>query len=116
VTTIHAPFPTEVECRMASVQADLFTLLKSWPELQIRVTQLKREASPPPGLRLPQVKLSRNSNQVARGRIRWFESDMPSHAVVSNSRRTCGRPEGIVRGQEHGRREQCITPTPPVSL
>jgi hypothetical protein len=33
-------------------------------------------------LALPQTKLSRNSNQVARGRIRRFESDMPSHAVV----------------------------------
>jgi hypothetical protein len=45
-------------------------LLKSWPELQIRITQLAREGSPPPGLRLPQAKLSRNSNQIARGRIR----------------------------------------------
>ena len=49
-------------------------LLKSWPELQIRITQLSREGSPPPGLRLPQAKLSRNSNQIARGRIRRFES------------------------------------------
>ena len=48
--------------------------------------QLEREGSPPPGLRLPEAKLSRKSNQVARGRIRRFESDMPSHAVVSNSR------------------------------
>jgi hypothetical protein len=27
--------------------------LISWPELQIRITQLAREGSPPPGLRLP---------------------------------------------------------------
>jgi hypothetical protein len=45
--------------------------------------QLDREGSPPPGLRLPQAKLSRKSNQVARGRIRQFESYMPSHAVRS---------------------------------
>jgi hypothetical protein len=38
--------------------------------------------SPPPGLRLPQAKLLRNSNQIARGRIRRFESYHPSHAVV----------------------------------
>ena len=57
-------------------------LLKSRPELQIRIMQLDREGSPPPGLRLPQAKLSRNSNQIARGRIRRFESDMPSHPVT----------------------------------
>src|SRR6478609_6037654 len=51
-------------------------LLKSWPELQIRITQLPREGSLPPGLRLPQAKLSRDPNQVARGRIRRFESLM----------------------------------------
>src|SRR6266511_1981965 len=49
-------------------------LPKSRPELQIRIMQLDREGSPPPGLRLPQAKLSRKSNQVARGRIRQFES------------------------------------------
>jgi hypothetical protein len=43
--------------------------------------QLVREGSPPLGLRLPQAKLSRISNQIARGRIRQFESDMPSQAV-----------------------------------
>jgi hypothetical protein len=58
-------------------------LLKFWPELQVRITQLEREGCPKPGLRLPQAKLSRKSNQVARGRIRWFESYMPSHAVGS---------------------------------
>jgi hypothetical protein len=30
-------------------------LLKSWPELQMRIMQLAREASPPPGLRLLQA-------------------------------------------------------------
>jgi hypothetical protein len=35
------------------------------------------------GLCQPQAKLSRKSNQIARGRIRRFESDMPSHAVGS---------------------------------
>jgi hypothetical protein len=43
-------------------------------QLQIHITQLAREGSPPPGLRLAQAKLSRNSNQIARGRIRRFES------------------------------------------
>jgi hypothetical protein len=55
--------------------------LKSGPELQIRIMQLKREKSPPPGLRLPQTKLSHYSNRIARGRIRRFESYMPSQAV-----------------------------------
>ena len=45
--------------------------------------QLDREGSPPPGSRLPQAQLSRNSNQIARGRIRRFESYMPSQPVRS---------------------------------
>jgi hypothetical protein len=57
--------------------------LKSGPDLQIGVMQPAREGSPPPGLRLPQIKLSRKYNQVARGRIRKFESDMPSQPVWS---------------------------------
>ena len=57
--------------------------LKSGPDLQIGVMQAAREGSPPPGLRLPQTKLSRKYNQVARGRIRQFESNMPSQAVAS---------------------------------
>ena len=58
--------------------------------------QLARERSPPPSLRLPQAKLSRNSNQIARGRIRRFESYMPSHPVVS------GSPLGPQPGPETG--------------
>jgi hypothetical protein len=50
-------------------------------ELQMRIMQLAREGSPPPRLRLPQAELSRKSNQIACGRIRRFESDMPSQAV-----------------------------------
>jgi DDE superfamily endonuclease len=56
-----------------------------------------REGSSPPGLRLPKAKLSRKSNQVARGRIRRFESDMPSHpvglrvAAVSDKNQRLGR-------------------------
>ncbi len=65
-------------------------------ELQMRVMQLAREGSPPPRLRLLQAKLSRNSNQIARGRIRRFESDMPSHAVD----RHC-RPASPPLGREH---------------
>ena len=60
--------------------------LKYGPELQLGIMQLEREGSPPPGLRLPQAKLSRQSNQVARGRIRRFESYMPSHAVRLQTR------------------------------
>src|SRR4051794_4799686 len=63
--------------------------LKSWPELQIRITQLAREGSPPPRLRLLQAKLSRKSNQIARGRIRQFESDMPSQAVRQHRAEGC---------------------------
>jgi hypothetical protein len=47
----------------------------------MRIIQLAREGSPPPGLRLPQAELSRKSNQMARARIRRFESSVPSHAV-----------------------------------
>ena len=61
--------------------AALRSLAESWRELQIRITQLVREGSPPPDLRLPPAKLSRKSNWVARGRIRQFESDMPSQPV-----------------------------------
>src|SRR5436190_23650684 len=67
--------------RMLSAFALKDRLLKSWPELQMRIMQLEREGSPAPGLRLPQAELSRKSNQVARARIRRFESSMPSHAV-----------------------------------
>jgi hypothetical protein len=49
----------------------------------MRIMQLVREGSPPPGLRPPQAELSRKFNQVARARIRRFESDMPSQAVRS---------------------------------
>jgi hypothetical protein len=49
----------------------------------MRATQLAREGSQLPGLRLHQAKLLCNSNQIARARIRRFESDMPSQAVGS---------------------------------
>jgi hypothetical protein len=49
----------------------------------MRIIQLTGEVSPPPELRPPQVKLPRNYNQIARRRIRQFESDMPSQAVQS---------------------------------
>ena len=76
VTSIHAPFTTEVECKMASfthvenfgvhaprliridghdpVRVSLEAPLKYGPELQLGIMQLEREGSPPPGLRLPQ--------------------------------------------------------------
>jgi hypothetical protein len=49
----------------------------------ISLTQLAREGSPPPELRLPQPELSRKFNQVGRARIRRFESYVPSQAVRS---------------------------------
>src|SRR5437870_13640189 len=69
----NSPHPSSREVRTM-----LFALrakdrqLNSWPELQIRITQLAREGSPPPGLRLSQAELSRKTNQVARARIRRF--------------------------------------------
>jgi hypothetical protein len=39
------------------------------------IMQLAREASPQPALRLPQTKLSRKSNQIARRRIRRIAVD-----------------------------------------
>ena len=68
--------------------APLEAQLKYGHELQLGIMQLEREGSPSPGLRLPQAKLSRKSNQVARGRIRRFESYMPSHAVGLHERYT----------------------------
>ena len=122
MTSIHAPFTTEVECKMASfthvenfgvhaprliridahdpVRVSLETPLKYGPELQLGIMQLEREGSPPPGLRLPQAKLSRKSNQVARGRIRRFESYMPSQPVrhgYSEQRRSSELPGGCGR-------------------
>src|SRR5262249_12813128 len=64
-------------------------LLKCWPELQLGVMQLAREGSRPPGLRLPQAELSRNSKELALTRIRRFESDMPSQAVASLRGMSC---------------------------
>jgi hypothetical protein len=58
-------------------------LLKPWPELQMGVMQLAREGSPPPGLRVPHAELLRKYNQVARARIRQFESYMASQPVWS---------------------------------
>jgi hypothetical protein len=105
VTTMHAPFTTEVQCKMASARADSSPL--TLPDAtrcsrccsayrakdRLLKPTLAGAANPfdtacprrlsAAGLRLPQTKLSRNSNQVARGRIPQFESHMPSHAVRS---------------------------------
>jgi hypothetical protein len=60
--------------------------------------------------------LSRNSNQIARGRIRRFESYMPSHAVVSNRRSAKEklRPEGSARRAILGPTHVQGGPRPPV--
>jgi hypothetical protein len=91
--TPRAPRSGQIQNRHCSVRAAPFggrgvrrsedRLLKCWPELQICITQLTREGSPPPALALLQAKLPRNSSQIARGRIRRFESYMPSQPVRS---------------------------------
>jgi hypothetical protein len=53
-----------------------------WPELQICITQHTRRVSAAE-LALLQAKLPRNSSHIARGRIRRFESYLPSQAVGS---------------------------------
>ena len=77
---VHAPRLIRIDAH-DPVRVSLEAPLKYGPELQLGIMQLEREGSPPPGLRLPQAKLSRKSNQVARGRIRRFKSYMPSQAV-----------------------------------
>src|SRR5262245_46351543 len=62
-------------------------LPKSWPELQNPYHAARTRESPPPELPLIQAKLSRNSNQIARGQIRRFESYMPSQADRSRPRK-----------------------------
>src|SRR5262249_35335871 len=71
------------QLRLNARRAGSDRLPESGRELRIRIMQLVREGSPPPGLRRPQAKLSQDSNQIARGQIRRFESYMPSHAVGS---------------------------------
>ena len=43
--------------------------------------ELARKGSPPPSLRLLRRSCHKNSNQIARGRIRRFKSYMPSQTV-----------------------------------
>ena len=101
---VHAPRLIQIDGH-DPVRVSLEAPLKYGPELQLGIMQLEREGSPPPGLRLPQAKLSRKSNQVARGRIRRFESYMPSHAVVSNlmNLKTAHRPCSRTAGARQGR-------------
>jgi hypothetical protein len=70
----------------------------------MRIMQLVREGSPPPGLRPPQAELSRKSNRIARRRIRRFESDMPSQAVQS-LRAMCGLQKYT---RSHGHRDSVV--------
>ena len=90
--TPRAPRSGQIQNRHCSVRTTPFggcgvrrsedRLLKCWPERQNCITQLTREGSPA-GFALLQAKLPRKSSQIARGRIRRFESYMPSHAVRS---------------------------------
>ena len=97
VTTMHALFTRKVECKMASGRPDLmrldardtvrFSALRSSAEILAGAANpyhaaLARRVSAA-GLALSQAKLSRNSSQIARGRIRRFESYMPSQPVRS---------------------------------
>jgi hypothetical protein len=49
----------------------------------MRLMQLAREGSPPPDCAFLRPSCSRQSNQIALGRIRQFESYMPSQPVWS---------------------------------
>ena len=68
------------------------------PELQLGFMQLEREGSPPPGLRLPQAKLSRKSNQVARrrigGSIRYAQPASPNGMGMSLLAAACSSDSG----------------------
>ena len=102
--TPRAPRSGQIQNRHCSVRATPFggrgvrrsedRLLKCWPERQNCITQLTREGSPA-GFALLQAKLPRNSSQIARGRIRRFESYMPSHVVGSLWRFA----EAVLRGR-----------------
>jgi hypothetical protein len=70
VTTIHAPFTTEVECKMASVRSSAEILAGAAKSVS-RSSHARVSAAALAPIR---AKLSRNSNQIARGRIRQFES------------------------------------------
>jgi hypothetical protein len=53
----------------------------------MRIMQLAGEGSPPPGLRLPEMKLPSKSNQLARARIRRIAvgtliTERPPHRSV----------------------------------
>jgi hypothetical protein len=114
VNAIHAPFAAEVECKIALVTQTRITsrMTLSDPNrcsgcclpsrLKIVCRNLGRGADGHHAADArsvsatwiaptsPHAKLSRNSNQIARGRIRRFESDIPSQAVWSD-RRGLGR-------------------------
>jgi hypothetical protein len=60
-------------------------ILAALAGVRIRMTQLRTRRVSAAGLRLPQAKLSRNLNPVARGRIRRFESHMASQPLSSLS-------------------------------
>ena len=90
--------PNDLACVIHNADARLFDR-----NVQSSKRQLARKGSPPPSLRLLQAKLSRNSNQIARGRIRRFESYMPSHAV--GLRRRCCPAVGPHLSARNGRPE-----------
>ena len=56
---------------------------RSWPDLQNPFIAARTRRVFATGLRLPQAKLPRNLNPVARRRVRRFESCMPSQTVGS---------------------------------
>jgi hypothetical protein len=70
----------------------------------ISLTQLAREGSPPPACCLRRAKLSQNSNEIARGRIRQFESSQPSQADRSLPANLRSRR----RGDRRMRRPSCV--------
>ena len=80
VLTMHAPFTREVECKMASVRSSAEILARAANPYHAACTGkgLCRRAC---AYLTP--KLSRDPNQVARGRICRFGSVMPSQPVRS---------------------------------
>ena len=58
-------------------------LLKSWPELQIRITQLAREGSPPPGPRLLQIEVVKQFQSDS------LRTDSPVRAATPATQSVC---------------------------
>jgi hypothetical protein len=79
VTTMHALFTRKVECKMAAAEIVAGDANPYYAAHTRRVS--------PAALRLPQPKLPGNSNHIARGRIRRFESQFLDCFATRNTQR-----------------------------